>query len=248
MPFFLKGNTVGTSNFMFNYRLDVVTDLTASQFDVEAYNEGLDEEDCLQADDHERIGEIIGFYTDDFISDFKYRADEPRRNCSTQNRYRKHRIDGFYIETTTDAVEDRGTYYDRNYGGTKLAEITAETVFFGERICMKMDVVMRHGYYDGVNIDQQINLETGFSGYSWDDYNSDNVDGAVDYIINEYVDCHITGKAAISRYRKGIAKRFSVLEQALWQRYKELLAPYCERYRVTARFSNGETWYERATS
>lgn len=240
---------MGTSNFMFNHRLDVVSGLSYSDFDVEAYNEGLDEEDCLQEDDHERIGEIIGFYTDDFISDFKYRADEPHRNRDTAPRWRKQRIGRLLIESTTDAADDaRNGFHDRNYGGTKLAEITAETVFFGERICMKMDVVMRHGYYDGVNIDQQINLETGFSGYSWDDYNSDNVDGAVDYIINEYVDCHITGKAAISRYRKGIAKRFSVLEQALWQRYKELLAPYCERYRVTARFSNGEAWYERATS
>lgn len=242
---------MGTSNFMFNHRLNVVTALTASQFDVDAYNEGMDEEDRLQPDDYERIGEIIGFYTEDFISDFKHRADEPHRNRYTKNRNRKHRIDGFYsfyIETTTDAVEDRGCHYDRNYGGTKLAEITAETLFFGERICMTMEVIMRHGYYEGVNIDQQINLGTAFSSYSWEDYSAEEIDGAVDCIIDEYADYRIATKAQIFCYHKGIAKRLAALEAALWQRYEELVSPYCEEYRVAARFCNGETWYEKAAA
>lgn len=244
MPFFLKGNTVSTSNFMFNQRLDVVSGLSCSDFDVDAYNEGMDEEDRLQPDDFERIGDIIGFHTDDFIADFKHRADEPHRNRDTVPRWRKHRIGRIRVESTTDSAGD-GSYYHRNYGGTKLAEITADTLFYGRNIRMTIDVIMRHGYYDGINIDQQINVETDFLNYSWDDYESAEIDNMADAIIDEYAGCRIATKAQLTCHRNAVIKRLQALEEVLWQRYEELVSPYCEEYRVAVRFSNGETWYEK---
>lgn len=246
-PFILKGNTVGASNFMFNHRLDVVSGLAYSDFDVDAYNEGMDAEDRLQPDDYERIGDIIGFYTEDFIADFKHRADEPHRNRDTVPRWRKHRIGRIYVESTMDSADD-GSYYHHNYGGTKLAEIKADTLFYGCNIRMTMDVIMRHGYYDGVNIDQQINLETDLSGYSWDDYESEEIDNMTDAIIDEYADYRIATKVQLMCHRNAIANRLQALEEVLWQRYKELVFPYCEEYRVAARFSNGETWYKKAAA
>ncbi|WP_165007820.1 hypothetical protein [Neisseria yangbaofengii] len=240
---------MGTSNFMFNIRLDVVSGLSYSDFDVDSYNEGMDAEDRLQPDDYERIGDIIGFCTEDFIADFKHRADEPHRNRDTAPRWRKHRIGRLLIESTTDAADDsRNGFHDRNYGGTKLAEITADALFYGHNIRMTMDIIMRHGYYDGVNIDQQINLETDFSAYRWDDWDTEDVDGMACDILREYADCRIATEAQLARHRDAVAKRLQALEKVLWQRYEELVSPYCEEYRVAARFCNGETWYEKAAA
>ena len=47
---------------------------------------------------------------------------------------------------------------------------------------------------------------------------------------------------------KGINRRLCALEQVLWERYEELISPWCERYQVFARFSNGETWYNRTAA
>ncbi|KLT72074.1 hypothetical protein PL75_10030 [Neisseria arctica] len=207
---------------MFNHRLDVVKD---------------------------SIGDNCNdFCTEDFIESFKYLAEEPYRNRHTKNRFRKHRIDGFHITTTTQAVDKRhDSYYDHNYGGRQVAEISADTLFFGQNIRMKMDVIIRYGYFDGINIDQQINIETDFSDYwCWDGYKDDDIGITVDAIIDEYSDYHIASKAKLALYRKGIANRLNALETALWSRYEELVSPYCEEYYVTARFSNGETWYEKA--
>ncbi len=235
---FLKGNTVGTSNFMFNHRLDVVSGLSVSQFDFDAYNEGLDAEDRLRPDDYERLGDIIGCYADDFIADIKRRADELGYS-------RRQRVNGFRMETTVTAVDDnRLSFYDRNFGGTQLAKITAETQFFGETIRMEMAVIARHGYYDGVNIDQQINLSVDFSSYGeFDDFGNEPLDNAVDFIIDEYGNYRIASIAQTVPYRSGIKKRLYALETVLWQRYEKLVAPYCDQYRVYARFDNGETWY-----
>lgn len=229
---------------MYNQRLTVVSGLSVSQFDVDAYNEGMDKEDRLRPDDYEHIGEIIGFYTDDFVSDFKYRADE----ADGADIGLKRRIGGFRIETSVNAVEDNDCrhYYDRNFGGRQLAEISAETLFFGHQIRMTMAVIMRHGYYDGVNLDQQIDLTTDFSAYGiLDDYTPDDIGGAADCLIEEYDGYGIASRALTAHYRKGIVKRLGALEKALWQRYEKLVEPYCEEYLLVVRASNGEAFYEK---
>ena len=57
---------MGTGNFLFNHRLDVVSGLSAYDFDFKSYNEGLDEEDKLHEDDYEMLGDILSSYTDDY--------------------------------------------------------------------------------------------------------------------------------------------------------------------------------------
>ncbi|HEZ5643283.1 TPA: hypothetical protein WIZ84_001869 [Neisseria meningitidis] len=50
---------MGTSNFLYNHKLDVISGTSFSTFDLEAYNKEMDEVDCLKADDYEEIGEIL---------------------------------------------------------------------------------------------------------------------------------------------------------------------------------------------
>ncbi len=230
---------MGTANFMFNRRLDVISGSSVSHFDFNAFNAGLDEEDRLSPGDGDRLSDILARNVEDAVNDLKCRADKPEN-------LRKHRISGFLIESDTAAVESC-RYYDRNYGGIQLAEITAETLFFGRHIRMEMAVVQRHGYYDGCNLDQEFKLMTGFS---YADFTPDDNswDSAADFIIDEYRYYAKVSKAKTGRCYSGITKRLQALENALWLRYEELAAPHCERYRVGVRFDNGETWYERAAS
>lgn len=230
---------MGTANFMFHHRLDVISGSSAFNFDFDAFNEGLDEEDRLTPEDNDRLSDILTWNVEDVVNDLKCRANKSES-------LRKHRTSGFLIESDTAAVENH-RYYDRNYGGIQLAEITAETLFFGHHIRMKMAVIQRSGYYDGCNLDQEFRLMTDFS-YADLIPDDNSWVSAADFIIDEYRYYADISEAKTVRYYKGITKRLQALENALWLRYEELVAPYCERYRVTARFSNGETWYEQAAS
>ena len=68
---------------------------------------------------------------------------------------------------------------------------------------------------------------------------------AADFVIEEFDIYGLASKLQTSRYRSGICRRFAAMEKVLWQRYQELVLPYCEEYQVYARFSNGETWYSK---
>ena len=61
---FCKGNTMGTSNLMYNHRLDVINGTSFGTFDLEAYNKEMDEAERFKVDDYDAIGDrrrIDGF-------------------------------------------------------------------------------------------------------------------------------------------------------------------------------------------
>lgn len=95
---------MGTANFMYNHRLDIVNGLAVCQFDVDAYNEDLDTENHLQPDDYERIGEIVSAAADSFVADFKSLAFNP---------WHTRRIDGFAVETASGVADDGPRYATR---------------------------------------------------------------------------------------------------------------------------------------
>lgn len=234
---------MGTSNFLYNHKLDVISGTLFSTFDLEAYNKEMDEEDRLKADDNEAIGNILHLNSENAVEAIRYRADEPDRE---RDPWRKHRIDGFRILSTTDAREDNGEYMTHNFGGTRIATLTAETLFWGVNICMELDVILRCGYYDGSNIDQEFRIYTEYSNYRiLEGCEMSSFDEAIDYVITELEDADIATYQQLCTHRKGINRRLCALEQVLWERYEELISPWCEQYQVFARFSNGETWYSK---
>lgn len=235
---------MGTANFLFNHRLNVVSGLSAGEFNFESYNEGMDENDKLHEDDYESLRNILSFRTKNFIADLRYRADELGSDRGVPPK--SHRVNRLLIRSDMMSAHDNGKYSDRNFGGIKLAEIWTETMFFGEVIRLEMAVVLRHGYYDGCNLDQYMELSIpGMAYATFANYGDGDLGEAVDYIIEEYADYSMATKAQTSRYRRGIENRLRALEQVLWQRYEQLIEPYCEEYRVSARFNNGETWYSK---
>lgn len=119
---------MGTSNFLYNHKLDVSSGTLFSSFDLEAYNKEMDDVDRLKADDYETIGNILHWNCEDAIDDIRYRADEPYQE---RDPWRKYRIEGVRILSTTDASEDKGEYMTRCFGGTRIATLMAETLFLG---------------------------------------------------------------------------------------------------------------------
>jgi len=238
---------MGASNFSYNHRLDVISDTSYNAFDLEAYNEGLDECDRLEEGDYDSIGDILHWNLQDTITDLKYRAEEPYRK-SRENRtscWKKESVDGFSILSTTEEADDDRKYADRCYSGTQIAFIEAETQFFGYNLKMELAVIVRSGYYDGNNIDQVFNLKTDAHCDEYEDYDISSYESAADFVIEEFDIYGLASKLQTSRYRSGICRRFAAMEKVLWQRYQELVLPYCEEYQVYARFSNGETWYSK---
>lgn len=122
---------MGASNFSYNHRLDVISGTSYNAFDLDAYNEGLDECDRLEEGDYDSLGDILHWNLQDTITDLKYRAEEPYRK-SRENRtscWKKESVDGFSILSTTEEADDDRKYADRCYGGTQIASIEAETQF-----------------------------------------------------------------------------------------------------------------------
>ncbi|ATD64965.1 hypothetical protein [Neisseria weixii] len=60
--------------------------------------------------------------------------------------------------------------------------------------------------------------------YSWDDYESAEIDNMADAIIDEYAGCRIATKAQLTCHRNAVIKRLQALEEVLWQRYEELVS------------------------
>lgn len=135
---------MGTAIFLFNNCLDVVSGLSAYGFDFKPYNEGLDEDDKLHENDYERLGDILSLHTDDFITDLKFRAYKPDSGSSSTRK--SHHVDRYRIHSDMRSVEDDGKCATRQFGGIKLAEIRADTLFFGEIIPLEMAVILRSDY------------------------------------------------------------------------------------------------------
>lgn len=179
---------MGTSNFLYNHRLDVISGTSYNAFDFEAYNKGLDECDRLEEGDYDSIGDILHWNLQDTITDLKYRAEEPYRKSleSGISCWKKESVDGFRILSTTEEADDDRKYADRCYGGTQIASIKAETPFFGYNLEMELAVIVRSGYYDGNNIDQVFNLKTDAHCDEYEDYDISSYESAAEFVIEEF--------------------------------------------------------------
>lgn len=127
---------MGTSNFLYNHRLDVISGTSYNAFDFEAYNKGLDECDRLEEGDYDSIGDILHWNLQDTITDLKYRAEEPYRKSleSGISCWKKESVDGFRILSTTEEADDDRKYADRCYGGTVTARLFSEGKIVEKRL------------------------------------------------------------------------------------------------------------------
>lgn len=116
-------------------------------------------------------------------------------------------------------------YYDnmRDFEGHIFANIDIEFEDKeGYEWEWKIQLIMRNGYYEGINLDYHIKLRDLIYGYEYD-YDSKQFEDIEDYIP----------KSAWEKLNSALKKIEKV--------YKK----YSEEYYVYAKFSNGETWYKK---
>lgn len=91
-----------------------------------------------------------------------------------------------------------------------------------------VSIVLRHGYYEGGNLDYEIY-------YEGSEYDADDIDAIADEIAEAVED-----KRSTKRVRR---EALEAIQKAI-DEAESICATYCTDTLVcTARFSNGETWY-----
>jgi len=127
--------------------------------------------------------------------------------------------------------------WERNYPGKIIAYKTDSQTFAGVCIDVCINAIIRSGYYDGANLDWEISINIGNDQYD------DDVDDIIDYIYY-FMDNRNMGMAKIQAKNAQlfIDSAKSELINELEDVYQKISTPL----RVSASFSNGETWYTKA--
>jgi hypothetical protein len=122
-----------------------------------------------------------------------------------------------------------------SYDSTELFQIFDDKKFGDFDVSISINCVARHGYYEGANLDWFIEYQTS-SGY---------VEESIDFIdsINYYSDM----PAGMKRIQCNLAERWAErTTEKLITLTEKIFTEHSLPLTVSARFSNGETWYEKA--
>jgi hypothetical protein len=122
----------------------------------------------------------------------------------------------------------------RSYPSSVIGTIISSKQYKDFEAEIKLTVIVRSGYYEGINLDWQI-------GYSVGAGETDEIDFAQDL---EYVADYSPEKA---KQFAGYAEKWAEVETEVIVNFiEEVFENYSTPVRVVARFSNGETIYQNA--
>ena len=152
-----------------------------------------------------------------------------------------------------DRVE--GCDNNRNFCGSYICENT-ETIEFGKttpeflQTTITATIIMRSGYYSGVNLDYEIHVED-CGGYGAD--LSDGFENMVDammenyrYMAERYAEEDGWNYGLYTMQKKNIEKWLEKAINETIEKCEKICKENCEDHlAVSARFSNGETWYTK---
>lgn len=126
---------------------------------------------------------------------------------------------------------------DRNFHGRSMGYLGKEKLYGDVRIEVRIQLMLRSGYYEGANLDYN-DAEIRIDGYDAGDISD--VSEGFDYAssnLNAGLRKILAAKAA-----KWAEASLEEIVQEAERLFTELTTPLV----VTARFSNGETWYQKA--
>ena len=123
----------------------------------------------------------------------------------------------------------------RSYEGSYIASKSIEKTFCGATAEVEIKAVVRSGYYSGANIDWEL-------VYKFEE-NCDEIPNDIAEVLVRYYGVK-EGLATIQA--KNVRKFMEKAAEALVAELERVLAETTEALIVVARFSNGETIYEKA--
>lgn len=126
----------------------------------------------------------------------------------------------------------------RSFSGRYIASKTVSKDYHGMEVSATIKAICRSGYYSGANVDWELE-------YQYESQNTDEVNA--DYIAEELERYYDVKRGMALIQGKNAAKWLEKAGQALVDELEAVLEAYTTPLVVTARFSNGETWYGEAS-
>lgn len=129
-------------------------------------------------------------------------------------------------------------YSNKYYMDASLIEVVSITdEVAGVPFTVSIEVLMRAGYYDGANLDYEINYNV--ESVEFDDL-SDAFQAYIDVATYDFD----MSKGLATIQAKNASNRLEAMSEELVENVEKILKENCTNIlQVSARFSNGETWY-----
>lgn len=174
-------------------------------------------------------------YAREIDDEFEYEdlIEDLRQSFRTAGEYPKTKAIAEF-EEVYDTWESENT---RSYPGRIIAFVWSETNRYRDfEAFLSADIVVRSGYYSGVNLDHDIRLRINGEETGIDD---DDIEATIAYLTGLP-----RGRARRdARFvRKWVDRQYGSFADAI----EAVFAAHSTPLTVRARFSNGETWYEEA--
>lgn len=243
---------MGTSNFCYRHRLDVIRLSSVHDWNdpdwLATENQYREREGAplIAADDWDYFGTLANDQVDTVVGFIQRDAQEMDLYWSRLSN-RDVSVYSYAVERDSRLAR---SHYDNNYGGLTIAVVEAEIPREGLCVKAQIELVLRSGYYDGANIDPILSVGTDVS-YGLCEW-EDGYDHTVDIRNDLYLRSDLSGAQADALYRVRKGCKHSTLDldldaviRAAWIEYERLVSDFVEPYTEFARFSNGETWYCR---
>lgn len=164
-----------------------------------------------------------------------------------------------YIEQdTSEFVQTNNWRTDRSFPARKICSIVHSFMWHETEQRIEALIVSRAGYYENANLDFEMEIipmyDFSSDGFRLEDFNEENE--------REYIENLIAG--SIDLYKEDFEEKFpefeqnkheyeadlynKLYEQSFWLagEINKIFPEISEKYNVVARFSNGETIYEKA--
>jgi len=120
--------------------------------------------------------------------------------------------------------------YNRSYPGTLLGTLYEDVDVSGLKANINVDIIIRSGYYSGVNLDWDLEIEVGYDTLQSVD------DITIDMICEDEFE---------RQYFESFKKECENVKERMIEYIEKVYSENSIALGVTARFSNGETIYHK---
>ncbi len=167
---------------------------------------------------------IYAIFQEDEYGDYIY--DDAKENISNALEA--------YTKNSKACLGYANKYY-RDASLIDIIELTDEVA--GVPFTVSIEVLMRSGYYEGANLDYEIN-------YNIESVEFDDLTEAFQAYIDVATYNFDMSKGLATIQAKNASKRLEAISNELVENVEKILKENCTHIlQVSARFSNGETWY-----
>ena len=160
------------------------------------------------------------FYWDDFQEDIGENIKESYSD--------------FYKDTSLKSEEEL-----RSFPSSSIGYFEEGLNFLGLDFNIRANVFLRSGYYEGGNLDYEFHNTINDSPF-------DDIYEIIED-INYYPEEYGINKGLFTMHKERLEEKLEKLKTEINEKVEDSLKKVSDPYKVTARFSNGETFYEKCS-